>query len=106
ALDALTRIKMQDLLLDIHRAEPTTVLLVTHDVDEALQLADRIIVLGTQTGATGTGTGTGTEAGAAAPGATIVRTVVVPGERPRERASAELARMRASLLESLGVNAH
>ncbi len=46
ALDALTRIKMQDLLLDIHRAEPTTVLLVTHDVDEALQLADRIIVLG------------------------------------------------------------
>ncbi|MCU1562872.1 MAG: transporter, partial [Arthrobacter sp.] len=42
ALDALTRIKMQDLLLDIHRAEPTTVLLVTHDVDEALQLADRI----------------------------------------------------------------
>jgi sulfonate transport system ATP-binding protein len=77
---------------------------VTHDVDEALQLADRIIVLGKQTGATGTGTGT--EAGAAAPGATIVRTVVVPGERPRERASAELARMRASLLESLGVDAH
>jgi sulfonate transport system ATP-binding protein len=104
ALDALTRIKMQDLLLDIHRAEPTTVLLVTHDVDEALQLADRIIVLGKQTGATGTGTGT--EAGAAAPGATIVRTVVVPGDRPRERASAELARMRASLLESLGVDAH
>jgi sulfonate transport system ATP-binding protein len=118
ALDALTRIKMQDLLLDIHRAEPTTVLLVTHDVDEALQLADRIIVLGKQAAGTGradststatsTGTGTAAEAGAAAaaPGATIVRTVVVPGERPRERASAELARMRSSLLESLGVDAH
>jgi sulfonate transport system ATP-binding protein len=92
---------MQDLLLDIHRAEPTTVLLVTHDVDEALQLADRIIVLGKEAGATGTGTGTASEAGA-----TIVRTVAVPGERPRNRASVELARMRASLLESLGVDAH
>ncbi|MCX6498411.1 MAG: ABC transporter ATP-binding protein [Arthrobacter sp.] len=93
ALDALTRIKMQDLLLDVHRAEPTTVLLVTHDVDEALQLADRIIVLGKETDRP-------------APGATIVRTVVVPGERPRDRASAELARMRASLLASLGVDGH
>ena len=44
ALDALTRLKMQDLLLTIHAAQPTTVLLVTHDVDEALQLADRIVV--------------------------------------------------------------
>src|SRR5215207_9295302 len=89
ALDALTRIKMQDLLLDIHRAEPTTVLLVTHDVDEALQLADRIIVLGTD---------------GAGPGATIVRTVEVPGSRPRDRASAELAVMRGSLLKTLGVD--
>lgn len=99
ALDALTRIKMQDLLLQVHRAEPTTVLLVTHDVDEALQLADRIIVLGKEPAR-------GTESGTPAPGATIVRTVVVPGERPRDRASAELARMRASLLASLGVDGH
>jgi sulfonate transport system ATP-binding protein len=96
ALDALTRIKMQDLLLDIHRAAPTTVLLVTHDVDEALQLADRIIILGKEPD----------ENGAAAPGATIVRTVVVPGERPRDRGSVELARLRVSLLESLGVDGH
>ena len=45
ALDALTRLRMQDLLLDVHAAAPTTVLLVTHDVDEALQLADRVILL-------------------------------------------------------------
>ena len=94
ALDALTRIKMQDLLLEIHQAEPTTVLLVTHDVDEALQLADRIIVLGKDT------------ADGAEAGATIIRTVEVPGARPRDRASADLARMRASLLESLGVSGH
>lgn len=94
ALDALTRIKMQDLLLDIHRAEPTTVLLVTHDVDEALQLADRIVILGKEPGEDGA---------AGRPGATIVRTVTVPGERPRDRGSVELARMRASLLQSLGV---
>jgi sulfonate transport system ATP-binding protein len=93
ALDALTRIKMQDLLLDIHAAEPTTVLLVTHDVDEALQLADRIIVLGK-------------EDGREHDGATIVRTVNVPGDRPRDRGSIELARMRSSLLESLGVDGH
>ena len=99
ALDALTRIKMQDLLLDIHRAEPTTVLLVTHDVDEALQLADRIIVLGKETHP-------GQGAAPAAPGATIVRTVAVPGERPRDRGSVELARLRASLLETLGVDGH
>ena len=37
---------MQDLLLDVHSAGPTTVLLVTHDVHEALQLADRVILLG------------------------------------------------------------
>ena len=48
----------------------------------------------------------GDPAAAPAPGATIVRSVVVPGGRPRDRASAELARMRASLLASLGVDGH
>lgn len=91
ALDALTRIKMQDLLLAIHASTPTTVLLVTHDVDEALQLADRIIVLGKQDGEAGAG---------------IINTVTVPGDRPRTGRSGELARMRSSLLESLGVEGH
>lgn len=92
ALDALTRITMQDLLLDVHQAEPTTVLLVTHDVDEALQLADHIILLGPD--------------GTDAPGATIVRTVEVTDPRPRDRASTALAGLRSSLLASLGVNGH
>jgi sulfonate transport system ATP-binding protein len=45
ALDALTRIKMQALLGELCRRHRPAVLLVTHDVDEALQLADRIVVL-------------------------------------------------------------
>jgi sulfonate transport system ATP-binding protein len=91
ALDALTRLKMQDLLLDVHAAEPTTVLLVTHDVDEALQLADRVILLGQD----------GDE-----PGAGIRQTVVVPGNRPRDRGSAELAELRGRLLDGLGIDRH
>ncbi|WP_430298357.1 ABC transporter ATP-binding protein [Sinomonas sp. B1-1] len=91
ALDALTRLKMQDLLLRVHEAEPTTVLLVTHDVDEALQLADRVVVLGSEDGV---------------PGATIQHVLDVPGERPRDRADAELARLRGTLLSTLGVDTH
>lgn len=45
ALDALTRLKMQGLLRELCRRHRPTVLLVTHDVDEALALADRVTVL-------------------------------------------------------------
>jgi sulfonate transport system ATP-binding protein len=45
ALDALTRIVMHDLVLDLWRRHGPAILLVTHDVDEALALADRVLVL-------------------------------------------------------------
>lgn len=45
ALDALTRMKMHGLVLDLWRAHRPAVLMVTHDVDEAVALADRILVL-------------------------------------------------------------
>jgi len=91
ALDALTRLKMHDLLLEVHAAEPTTVLLVTHDVDEALQLADRIILLGKDDPRQGAG---------------IRQMLTVPGVRPRDRGSAELAALRGELLAGLGIQRH
>ncbi|MEU4811575.1 ABC transporter ATP-binding protein [Nocardia fluminea] len=46
ALDSQTRAEMQRLLIDTWRAHPTTIVFVTHDLDEALLLGDRIAVLG------------------------------------------------------------
>ena len=50
ALDSITRGSMQDWLADALTAEPRTVLLVTHDVDEALVLGDRVAVLSPRPG--------------------------------------------------------
>lgn len=91
ALDALTRVRMQDLLLDVHEAEPTTVVLVTHDVDEALYLADRVVLLGERANQVGN---------------CITKVIDVPGTQPRDRADPALAALRVELLEGLGVPRH
>lgn len=107
ALDALTRLKMQDLLLEVHAQTGTTVLLVTHDVDEAMQIADRILLLGQEEASPAEGTNAApATSNSAAAGATVKRLLSVPGERPRGRASAELAPLRAELYAGLGVDAH
>jgi sulfonate transport system ATP-binding protein len=93
ALDALTRLRMQDLLLEIHAAEPTTVLVVTHDVEEALFLADRVVQLRTLRHAE-------------ADQGSIARVIDVPSPRPRDRADAALAALRSELLDGLGVASH
>ncbi|WP_248242247.1 ABC transporter ATP-binding protein [Microbacterium kunmingense] len=92
ALDALTRLRMQDLLLQIHAARPTTVLLVTHDVEEALYLADRVLLL--------------RSLGDDPAASSIARIVEVPGTRPRDRAAHDFTALRAELLEGLGVDTH
>lgn len=84
ALDALTRMEMQDLLVDVCQAAQPTVLMVTHDVDEALYLADRVIVLGARP-------------------AMVIATVDVPLARPRDRSDPKLSTPRAMLLERVGV---
>lgn len=86
ALDALTRLRMQDLLDEVQRRSGTTVLLVTHDIDEALRLADRVVVLGQ------------------GPAATITTTVDVPSPRPRARDDLDLLPLRTDLLRRLGVD--
>jgi sulfonate transport system ATP-binding protein len=91
ALDALTRLRMQDLLLDIHASRPTTVVLVTHDVEEALYLADRVVLLrALDDDAAGS----------------IARVIEVPGARPRDRADRVFTQLRAELLDGLGVPTH
>jgi nitrate/nitrite transport system ATP-binding protein len=45
ALDALTRGKLQRQVLDIWENNPQTVMMITHDVDEALYMSDRIVML-------------------------------------------------------------
>ena len=45
ALDALTRMKLQDDILDIQKKEKKTIIFVTHDIEEAVYLADRVVVM-------------------------------------------------------------
>jgi len=86
ALDAITRTDMQQWLADALAAEPRTVLLVTHDVEEALFLSDRVAVLSRRPGR-------------------VVAELCVALPRPRDRRAAvtdpELARLRERALEVL-----
>jgi sulfonate transport system ATP-binding protein len=80
ALDALTRISMQRLLERVWRDQGFTAILVTHDVSEAVALADRVLVI---------------EDGR------IAHDIDVEIRRPRQRGSAELARLEGSILDEL-----
>jgi NitT/TauT family transport system ATP-binding protein len=68
ALDAQTRLSMQQLLLDVWQSLGTTVLFVTHDIDEAILLSDRICVMSARPGR-------------------IIRTIPIALARPRSIAS-------------------
>jgi NitT/TauT family transport system ATP-binding protein len=50
ALDAQTRLQMQQLLLDVWQSQRISVLFVTHDIDEAILLADRILIMSARPG--------------------------------------------------------
>jgi NitT/TauT family transport system ATP-binding protein len=82
ALDALTRERMQDWLASTLEREPRTVVLVTHDVEEAVLLADRVVVMSPRPGR-------------------AVAAFEVEEPRPRERTSEEVVELRRRATESL-----
>jgi NitT/TauT family transport system ATP-binding protein len=85
ALDALTRVQMQEWLAGALAREPRTVLLVTHDVEEAALLADRIVLLSPRPGR-------------------VVATLGVEAPRPRHRSDAAVVRLREQALGALGAH--
>jgi len=84
ALDALTRLTMQNELLKIWSGSGKTMLLITHDIDEALYLADKIYVMSARPGQ-------------------IVETIVPGKPRPRNRNSDSFAAHRHRIMELLGI---
>ncbi len=67
-LDSLTRLELQDVLLEVWREHRITTLMVTHDVDEAVSLSDRIVMMTN------------------GPAATVGKILSIPFTRPRDRA--------------------
>lgn len=91
-LDSLTRMELQQVLIDLWTRNHLTALMVTHDVDEALFLADRIVMM------------------THGPEATVGDVLTVPFPRPRDRKALledpEYYRLRAELIEFLEVRAY
>lgn len=82
-LDAPERLAMQDLLLSIHSSFPSTIVMATDSVDEALRVADRVIVIG---------------ADSQTPGATVIEDLTLVGQDPRDRSSEKIDAFRTRLL--------
>ena len=82
ALDAQTRLSMQQLLLDVWQSLGTTVLFVTHDIDEAIYMSDRIVIMSPRP-------------------ARIERVIEVDLPRPRQRNDSRFLQQRAQILEML-----
>lgn len=84
ALDAMTRLTMQNELLKLWEGSGKTVLLITHDINEALYLADRVYVMSDRPGR-------------------ILREIELGLPRPRRRSDPTLGRLREEVLEALEV---
>ncbi len=82
ALDAFTRMRMQDEVLRLWQARGTTMLLVTHDIDEAIYMSDRIVIMSPRP-------------------ARIERIIDVNLERPRQRNDGGFLELRTQILELL-----
>lgn len=85
ALDAFTKMQLQDLLLSIWERYQSTFLLVTHDIDEALYLCDKIIVMRGQPGE-------------------VIYTLTINKGRERTRGDIELARLKEKIIDLLDLS--
>jgi len=83
ALDALTRLRLQEELVRIWKAEGVTMILVTHDVDEAIYLSDRVVVMNSDPGR-------------------IVEEIPVNLPRPRDRTGAAFGDIKRRVLGLMG----
>lgn len=82
AVDAFTKMQLQELLLSIWKKKNTTMLLVTHDIDEALYLCDRILILKGQPGV-------------------LAEVLTIKQSKPRNRTDMDLALIKAEILQVL-----
>lgn len=87
ALDAFTRMRMQDEVLRLWDARGTTMVLVTHDIDEAIYMSDRIVIMSARPGR-------------------VERTIEINLERPRERNHPDFLKFRVEILELLHFAGH
>jgi len=85
ALDAMTKYKLQNELQHIWEAEGITMILVTHDVEEAVYLGDRVVIMEPRPGR-------------------IKRVLPVPLQRPRNRLDLEFVRIKEEILSEFGIN--
>jgi NitT/TauT family transport system ATP-binding protein len=84
ALDSITRLTMRRELLRIWQAERKTIIFVTHDIDEAVQLADRVVVMSARP-------------------ATIQQIVTIDIPHPRDISSARYLELRDGIFEQIGL---
>jgi ABC-type nitrate/sulfonate/bicarbonate transport system ATPase subunit len=82
ALDAFTRMRMQDEVLRLWQARRPTVLLVTHDIDEAIYMSDRIVIMTPRPGR-------------------IEQIIPVKMDRSRDRSSPDFLRLRSDILQTM-----
>jgi ABC-type nitrate/sulfonate/bicarbonate transport system ATPase subunit len=87
ALDYITRFKLRADLVRIWQKERKTILFVTHDIDEAVQLADRVVVMSRRP-------------------ATIRTVVSIPSPRPRDLESSDYLLARDRIFTAMGMNPH
>lgn len=85
ALDAMTKLTMQEELARIWHEEKVTLILVTHDLEEAIYLADRVLVLPKEKGA-------------------VPRMIRVDLQRPRDRSEGDFVAMRRRLMGEFGLH--